>query len=158
MANSVFHFFYWSAAMTYSVLGSSPRRADVYHQGCAYAVLQFVERPRECSAVYGLCKLYILMSLKSFDKNPIIGLQSVAILWWLWRKWRRNKAVPNNPEPFTPSRCIKASFYILENRLNFPTTRGFRMYFQWNWFTNTRSLQVIFTHYKSRIAVVIRGL
>ena len=29
--------------------------------------------------------------------------------------------------PFKPSRCIKASFYITENRLNFPTTRGFRM-------------------------------
>ena len=25
-----------------------------------------------------------------------------------------------------PSRCIKASFYIPETRLNFPTTRGFR--------------------------------
>ena len=28
---------------------------------------------------------------------------------------------------FEPSRCIKASFYIPENRLNFPTTRGFWM-------------------------------
>ena len=28
---------------------------------------------------------------------------------------------------FEPSRCIKASFYILENRLNFPTTFSFRM-------------------------------
>ena len=30
-------------------------------------------------------------------------------------------------KPFKPSRCIKASFYIPENRLNFPTTKGFRM-------------------------------
>ena len=29
--------------------------------------------------------------------------------------------------PFKPSRCIKASFHIPENRLNFPTTKGFRM-------------------------------
>ena len=29
-------------------------------------------------------------------------------------------------KPFNPSRCIKASFYIPENRLNFPTTNGFR--------------------------------
>ena len=29
-------------------------------------------------------------------------------------------------QPFKPSRCIKASFYITENRLNFPTTKGFR--------------------------------
>ena len=26
---------------------------------------------------------------------------------------------------FNPSRCIKASFYISESRLNSPTTRGF---------------------------------
>ena len=29
-------------------------------------------------------------------------------------------------ERVKPSRCIKASFYIPENRLNFPTIRGFR--------------------------------
>ena len=29
--------------------------------------------------------------------------------------------------PFEPSRCINASFYIPENRRNFPTTKGFRM-------------------------------
>ena len=28
--------------------------------------------------------------------------------------------------PFKPSRCIKASFYIPENRLNFSTTKDFR--------------------------------
>ena len=30
-------------------------------------------------------------------------------------------------EPFKSSRCIKTSFYIPENRPNFPTTRVFRM-------------------------------
>ena len=30
-------------------------------------------------------------------------------------------------ELFKPLRCIKASFYIPKNRLNLPTTRGFRM-------------------------------
>ena len=30
-------------------------------------------------------------------------------------------------QPFKPSRSIKASFYIPENRLNFSTTKGFRM-------------------------------
>ena len=29
------------------------------------------------------------------------------------------------PLPFKPSRCIKTSFYIPENRLNFPTTNFF---------------------------------
>ena len=28
--------------------------------------------------------------------------------------------------PFKPPRCIKASFYIPENTLNFPTAEGFR--------------------------------
>ena len=33
----------------------------------------------------------------------------------------------NKPgRPFKPSRCIKASFYIPENRLNCPTLKGFR--------------------------------
>ena len=32
-----------------------------------------------------------------------------------------------SPLTFKPSRCIKASFYIPENRLIFPTTKGFRM-------------------------------
>ena len=27
--------------------------------------------------------------------------------------------------PFKPPRCIKASFYVPENILNFPTTKGF---------------------------------
>ena len=30
-------------------------------------------------------------------------------------------------QPFKPSRCIKASFYFSENRLNFPTTKASRM-------------------------------
>ena len=29
-------------------------------------------------------------------------------------------------KPFKPYRCVKASFYITENRLDFPTTKGFR--------------------------------
>ena len=29
-------------------------------------------------------------------------------------------------QPFKSPRCIKASFYIPENNLNFPKTRGFR--------------------------------
>ena len=35
----------------------------------------------------------------------------------------------DNPrlQPFKPSRCIKTSFHIPENRLNFPITKGFRI-------------------------------
>ena len=64
-----------------------------------------------------------------------------------------------------PSRCIKASFYIPENRLNFPTTGGFKMkismklvYQYMAIFINFHPLQIIFIHYKSRIATAIRGL
>ena len=38
---------------------------------------------------------------------------SLVILMWLIN-------------PLSPSRCIKASFYIPENRLHFPPTKGFR--------------------------------
>ena len=37
-----------------------------------------------------------------------------------------HKGKPKLTVPFKPSRCIKASFYIPENGLNFPTTKGFR--------------------------------
>ena len=68
-------------------------------------------------------------------------------------------------KPFGPSRCIKASFQIAENRLNFPTSKGFRMNIKKKWFTNTwqfslisHPLQIIFIHEKSRITIAIRGL
>ena len=49
-------------------------------------------------------------------------------LKFAWNFILRIKRVNNtNPKPFKPSRRIKASFYIPENRFNFPTTRGFRM-------------------------------
>ena len=67
-------------------------------------------------------------------------------------------------KPFKPSRCIKASFYITVYRPNFPTTRGLWWKFPRNCFTNKwqfslifHALQVIFIHYKSRIATAIRG-
>ena len=67
--------------------------------------------------------------------------------------------------PFKPSRCIKASFYNPENILYFPTIRGFRMkipmqlvYNTWQLSLICNPLQIIFIHYKSRIATAIRGL
>ena len=38
-----------------------------------------------------------------------------------------NDVVDLSLKPFKPSRCIKASFYIPEKRLNFPLTKGLRM-------------------------------
>ena len=68
-------------------------------------------------------------------------------------------------KPFKSARYIKASFHIPENRLNFPTTKGFRTKISkklvcqyMTIFFNFHSLQIIFIHYKSRIATAIRGL
>ena len=38
----------------------------------------------------------------------------------------KGMVTPVITKPFKPSRCIKASFYIPENTIDFPTTRGFR--------------------------------
>ena len=65
----------------------------------------------------------------------------------------------------SPPRCIKASFYIPENRFNFPATKEFQkkkfletVANTWQFSSIFYSLQVIFIHYKSRIATAIRGL
>ena len=68
-------------------------------------------------------------------------------------------------QPFKSSRCIKASFYIPENTLNFPTTEGFRTKIPMKLFYQYMAIlfkfkphHIIFIHYKSRIATAIRGL
>ena len=65
-----------------------------------------------------------------------------------------------NITAFKPSRCIKASFYIPENRLNFPTTRAFSMKIpmQVVYMQVVKPHQVIFRHYKSRTVTAIWGL
>ena len=67
-------------------------------------------------------------------------------------------------KPFKPSRCIEASFYISENIFNSPTIKGFRMnismklVYQKMTIFCFHSHQIIFIHYKSRIASAIHGL
>ena len=57
---------------------------------------------------------------------------------------------------------LKASFYIPENTPNFSTTGGFRrkilMKLVYQYMAILHPLQLIFIHYKSRIAAAIRGL
>ena len=69
------------------------------------------------------------------------------------------------PLPFKPSRCLKTSFYIPENTLNFSTTKGFRtktfmkLVYQYKAIVfNFKQHPIIFIHCKSRIAIAIRGL
>ena len=76
-----------------------------------------------------------------------------------------NDIVFNLLQPFKPPWCIKASFYIPENILNFPTTKGFRtkvsmkLVFQYIViFFNFQTTSSHFIHYKSKVAAAIRGL
>ena len=61
--------------------------SDVCHRGCAYAVFQTVHRPGLCSVVDGT--VHYNNPLKLFERvenSPELGLSSVAILPWLYRK------------------------------------------------------------------------
>ena len=59
-----------------------PVGPDIFHRGCAYTVLQTVQRPGVYSGVYGT--VHYKEPLKSFEirvgHSPGIGLPSVAIL------------------------------------------------------------------------------
>ena len=61
--------------------------------------------------------------------------------------------------PFKPSRCIKASFYIPKNRLNFPTTKGFRTKISMKLVCQYMTLFLYFsTHFKSSSSTTRREL
>ena len=63
-------------------LGRIPVGPNICHRGCAYTVLQTVQRPGVCSDVYGT--VHYKEPLKSFEirvgHSPGFGLPSVAIL------------------------------------------------------------------------------
>ena len=74
--------------------------------------------------------IYIILYV--FQRNVIIKCRTSynSKLLNRWKEHNLNLMVTLFPlcyaiQPFKPSRCIKASFYILKNRLNFPTTKGF---------------------------------
>ena len=67
--------------------------------------------------------------------------------------------------PLSPHDALKHHFTSLKTHFIFLLLVVFEWKFPWNWFTNTwqfssifHTLQVIFIHYKSRIAIAIRGL
>ena len=68
-----------------------PVGPDICHRGCAYTVLQTVQRHVMYSAAYGT--VHYKEPLKSFEirvgHSPGFGLPSVAILPWLCRKRRK---------------------------------------------------------------------
>ena len=68
-----------------------PVGTDICHRGCAYTVLQTVQRHGVYSAAYGT--VHYKEPLKSFEirvgHSPGFGLPSVAILPWLCRKRRK---------------------------------------------------------------------
>ena len=71
-----------TGACNLEVPGSNPARAGYFRRGCAYTVLQTVQRPGVCSAAYGT--VHYKEPLKSFKirvgHRPGFGLPSVAIL------------------------------------------------------------------------------
>ena len=68
-----------------------PVGTDICHRGCAYTVLQTVQRHGVYSAAYGT--VHYKEPLKSFEirvgHSPGFGLPPVAILPWLCRKRRK---------------------------------------------------------------------
>ena len=63
------------------------------------------------------------------------------------------------PNPLSPPDALKQHFTSLKNRFNFPTTKGFRreismkvVYQYMTIFLIFKPHQIIFIHYKSRIA------
>ena len=67
--------------------------------------------------------------------------------------------------PLNPHDALKHHFTSLKTYLIFPKLGVLEWKLPWNWFTNTwqfylifHPLQVIFIHYKSRIATATRGL
>ena len=68
-----------------------PVGPDICHRGCAYTVLQSVQRHGMYSAAYGT--VHYEEPLRSFEirvgHSPGFGLPSVAILPWLCRKRRK---------------------------------------------------------------------
>ena len=74
-----------------------PAGTNVYNWGCSYTVLQTIQRPGVCSALYGT--MHYGEPLKSFGKSraapiensPYFGLSSVEVLPLSCRK--RQKAI-----------------------------------------------------------------
>ena len=71
--------------------GSNPGRAGYFHCGCAYTVVQTVQRPGMYRAAY--VTVHYKEPLNSLEirvgHSPGFGLPSVAILPWLCRKRRK---------------------------------------------------------------------
>ena len=73
-------------------------------------------------------------SITTSDKDPVLCYKMTGYLWTYFQKSEGddNNSYPANHDywrfqPLKSSRCIKASFYIAGNRLNFPTTKGFKI-------------------------------
>ena len=93
----------WLEAQSYWVqilVGS-----DVSHRGCAYTVLQTVQRHGVCSDVYGTVNYK--EPLKLFDKTRAYSLPFFTILPWLCRKQRKAIFTWNNDT------CIDDRYFVV---------------------------------------------
>ena len=72
-----------------SLLGSKLGRVGFCQRGCAYTLLQFVQRPGVCNAFYGRPTVHCKEPLKSFNKSRTeFRFPSVALFPLLCRNWR----------------------------------------------------------------------
>ena len=105
-----------------------PIGTDICHSGCAYTVLQTVQRPEVYSTVYGT--VHHKEPLKSFEirvgYSPGFGLPSVAILPWLCRK--RRKAIFIHCSQCTPSQHCLNVWLILAITLPENTKHLYNIY------------------------------
>ena len=88
--------------------------------------------------------LEYLLKLSQSSRRMAIDNSVCKMSWKVVQNWQRN---PRN-QPFKPSRCIKASFYIPEN-LIFLQLGVLEWIFPWNWF---RVEALHFTHLKLCLA------
>ena len=80
--------------------------SDVSHRGCAYTVLQTVQRHGVCSDVYGT--VHYKEPLKLFDNSRAVSpFSSFAILPWLCRKQRNAIFTCNNDT------CIDDRYFVV---------------------------------------------
>ena len=62
------------------------------------------------------------MKTRIYATPAVKGLMHSLTMYYIYMS-----ITGNHTQPFKPSRCIKASFYIPDNRPDFPTTKGFRL-------------------------------
>ena len=114
---------YWLGFIIWRYQVQIPVGPDLCHRGCAYTVLQTVQRPEVYSSAYG--NVHFKKPLKSFEirvgHSPGFGLSTVAILPWLCRKGRN--AIFTHTcwcvDVYRPWHTLSSSMYLMLALISF---------------------------------------